>query len=533
MSYIANANPQEIIIAGSSKFGKFPFINAERTYNMFVSDDYLISFAGYQRAINLNITNGEGRGLFYSSRGRFMLAVVNNEIYRIQPNLGWTKLAFNLDSTTGEVFMDENLSTQIVIVDGLKTYVYNYTTSDIGVAEYYDVSSASVITPDFTPNYVSYHNTYFLFGNANTKSTGSEWFIFETGFNISTLADPLRLNIVTNLTIQTKPDYARAVVRIPSAGNNILVMGERVCELWNNVGGLQVYQRNSSINIDYGVANVSTIAYTDKMVCWLGVNEKSSPAIMVMSGGQAERLSTDGIDNLLKLVKHPTNSTAFMFRQDGHVFYVLSFTHADDNFTIMYDFTDAKFYDITDWDMSYHPARQVAYFSNQSYFVSLKDGNIFRLSANLPFASTNPDTVNALPKIRVTNTIRFPQNRRYRIGQFSFTIENGVEPNVHFNEGLGHTMGAQSSTYTYFDNDPSLTARPTSTFVYKPKVDLAISKNGGQTFSSSVSYFMHKTGQYNNQPRWNQLGSANQLTCKLEFWGYGRVACGVGVVELF
>src|SRR5690606_31607021 len=111
---------------------------------------------------------------------------------------------------------------------------------------------------------------------------------------------------------------------------------------------LQIYQRNSSINIDYGVASVSTIAANDDMIAWLGVNEKSSPAIMVMTGGRATRISTDGIDYLLSRVQNPDISTGMFYRQDGHVFYILTFYHPDDNFSIMYDFTTEKFFDLTD-----------------------------------------------------------------------------------------------------------------------------------------------------------------------------------------
>src|SRR5690606_1873213 len=100
--------------------------------------------------------------------------------------------------------------------------------------------------------------------------------------------------------------------------NNLLVLGSSVGEIWNQVGGAQVYQRNASINIDYGVASVSTIAASDDMVAWLGINEKSTPALMVMQGGQAKRISTDGIDELLSLVKHPDQSTAIFYRIAGH-----------------------------------------------------------------------------------------------------------------------------------------------------------------------------------------------------------------------
>jgi hypothetical protein len=79
---------------------------------------------------------------------------------------------------------------------------------------------------------------------------------------------------------------------------------------------------------------VSTIAASDTFIAWLAINEKSSPSIMVMAGGQAQRISSDGIDNLMDTIQFPEDSTGFFFRQDGHLFYVLTFFNAVDNITL-------------------------------------------------------------------------------------------------------------------------------------------------------------------------------------------------------
>src|SRR5690606_33399564 len=160
------------------------------------------------------------------------------------------------------------------------------------------------------------------------------------------------LDWIQTLALQTKPDFAKGILRIPGKGNNVLVFGSTVAEIWNNVGGIAVYQRASSVNIDYGVASVATIAANDEVVAWLGINEKSSPALMAMQGGGASRISTDGLDHLLETVKHPENSTAVLYRQGGHLFYILTFYHQEDNFTITYDFTTKRLYDLTDWDFT-------------------------------------------------------------------------------------------------------------------------------------------------------------------------------------
>lgn len=517
-------------IVGSSIFGRHPIISDERTWNMFISDEWLLNFAGYEQAVEILNENSQGRGLFHSTRGNFLLAVLGSNVYRIDDNLGFTFL-FSMASSVGEVFMDENLSSQIAIVDGTSTaYIYNYTTNTYG-AVVWDYTGGG--TP-FTPNYVTYQNTYFIFGNGDNTTSGSQWFVYKTGFNPTTLADPLKLSWVQTLTLQTKPDFAKACIRIPSHGNNLLVLGSTVAEIWTNVAGIQIYQRQSSINIDYGVASVSTIAASDDMIAWLGINEKSSAAIMVMTGGQAQRISTDGIDYLLSRVRNPDKSTAMFYRQDGHVFYILTFYSPEDNFSIMYDFTTQKFFDITDWDFTYHPARQMAYFNNEIYFVSLKQASLMRISTDLTSISTDVQNNYEIPRIRKCDTYRLPGSDRFIVNQFSFTIENGVEQNVDFQfECDGYILGEVSDGIMYSEDDFPLLVEGGSCQIYRPRVDVTVSKNGGETYGNAVPYYMHATGNYKNQPRFNKLGEANQFTIQMRFWGFGAVVIANGMLEVY
>ena len=519
-------------IVGSSIFGKHPIISDERTWNMYISDDWLINFAGYNEAVEILGAGVEGRGMFHSVRGNFLLAVIGANVYRINPNLGFTLIG-SLTSTSGEVFMDENLFSQIAIVDGVSTgYIYNYTTGVVGPfgSIVYDNTGGGV---PFIPNYVTYHNNNFLFGNAAQNNSGSQWFIYSSGFNATTLADPLKLSWVQTLTLQTKPDYAKAVIRIPSFGNNVLVLGSTVGEIWTSVAGLQAYQRQSSINIDYGVASVSTIAASEDMVAWLGINEKSTPAIMYMAGAHAERISTDGIDDLLATVNRPDLSTAMFYRQDGHVFFILTFFDPSDNFTITYDFTTKKFYDLTDWDFSYHPAREISYFANQVFFLSIKQGSLMRLSTEITTISTNVQNVYEIPRVRRCDTYRLPASDRFIVNQFSFTIENGVEQGVHFQiECEGFILGEVSSDIMYSEDDLPLLLEGGSCQIYRPRIDVTISKNGGETYSNVVPYYMHATGLYKNQPRFNSLGEANQFTVQMRFHGMGRFTVNDGFLEV-
>ena len=199
----------------------------------------------------------------------------------------------------------------------------------------------------------------------------------------------------------------------------------------------------------------------------------------------------------------------------------------------MYDFTTQKFFDITDWDFNYHPARQIAYFNNETYFVSLDQGSLMRLSTNLTSISTDIQNDYEIPRIRKCDTYRLPGSDRFIVNQFSFTIENGVEPDVDFQfECDGYILGEESHAIMYSEDGRPLLVEGGSCQIYRPRIDVSISKNGGHTYGNAVPYYMHATGKYKNQPRFNQLGEANQFTIQMRFWGFGAVVIANGLLEV-
>lgn len=478
------SNLVPVKIVGPSRFGRYSIVNAERTYNMYVSDEWLITFGGY--AFRSLVVDGEvqGRGIFHSARGGFMIVVIASTVWRINSINQTAVFLFEIGSSVGDIFMDENLASQIAIVGGGECWIYNYADNVFG---------QPALDPNLIPNYVTYQNTYFIFGNGNQTNFGSQWFIYrpDTGFT---------LEYVQTLALQTKPDFAIAAIRIPGLGNNILVFGRFVAEIWTDVGGLQVYQRNSSQNIDYGCISVSTIAANEEMICWLAQNEASAPVIMYMRGGRAERISTDGIDFLMDGIRKPEKSTAFFYRQDGHLFYVLTFYDALDNLSIAYDFNTKSFYDITDWNFNYFPARRVAYFEGQTYFVNINDGVIYELGSDLTTYKLI-DNEYEIPRIRICDTFRTPNGNPFAIDWFGFVLENGTEPNSQFT-------------------------------VEQSRIDVSLSKNGGETFGNAVPYFMHDTGYYQSRPRFYGLGRANSLTIQMRFWGFWRFVIYNGQISV-
>ena len=582
-----NAQQMPVNIVGSSDFGRYQKISSEKTYNMFITTNgaspteenfeaWLVNFPGYRRVLNFidpaltpvtvprtpnQLPIGSGRGLFHSVRGNFGLAVIGASVFKVTPNLSKILIG-TINSNSGEVFMAENLNGQICIVDGSKAYIYDYNVSSTLTIQ----TDGALLTGALVPGYVEYHNTFFLFGNNNTGANGSKWYAYKFNNNTPGAANAIVEVVSSSLALQTKADFALAVKRIPGAGNNVMVFGSTVAEIWTQVNTLQTYVRNQSVNINYGCASTSTIAEGGNYLAWLAINEDENPVIMVYDGKQASRISTDGIDYVLGQVKFPQDSTAMLYQSDGHLLYQLTFYNVKDNYTLLYDFTTQSFFNLSDQYLNYHPARSFIYLNLKTYFISLNNAALYELSSditvideNLPRVSINSpfdqNLVYDMQRERITSNIRQADSTRYRANSLVITLEQGTDPrftdldliaaqgNWLITEDLfnpandpivteqGQQIIAEDATQSFQPNPAEATG--TLAFLpYIPRIDLAISRDGGITWSSYVSRELHGLGNRQNILHWEGMGVANDLCFKFRFWGTYRFIVSQGLLDV-
>lgn len=521
---VNRSEPIPVNIVGSSTFGRCPKISLEKTYNMFISDDWLINYAGFQAVLQL-FSAGEGRGIFHSVRGNFAIVVIGNQIFRIDDQLVPNFIG-NINTTNGEVSIDENLSSQIAIADGESLWIYSYITNML------TKQTLIYLGNPVLPSYVSYINTFFLLGSNPVSINPQLWYAAKFDTDNTVIIDPK-----DSFPIQTKPDFALAVKRIPGKGNNVIAFGSTVAEIWTQVGGSENFRRIQSFNIDYGCVSIDTIAASDSFVVWLSQNENNAPSIMMTDGAATKRISSDGIDYLLQSIKKPNESTAFCYRQDGHLFYQLTFFNHEDNLSLVYDFNTEKFFHISDEKLNYHPARQVIYFMEKTYFVSINDATIYEASTNYVTYNYSLDKFEVgeiIPRIRICKTIRKKDSSRFRIGQFRFWIEQGVN-NYMSNNNRGYVL-TEEGGYALQEGGMAKILLEGSVIpngTDGPRVDMSFSVNGNQSFSNIVSRPLNFKGNYRNQITWWRMGQANEFTPQLRFWGVQRFVCQDGVLEVY
>jgi len=622
----ANNKEMPINIAGSSTFGRYPKISQERTYNMFVSENWLVPYAGYEIIIssNLLLFGKSGRGIFTSTKLNALIVVIDNNVWLIRPTYDQVSDQLILDQITnigtlqtsiGVVYITENNRPQILISDNKNLYIYDQT-----------ISGQMLLVPNlnFTPGYVTFHDTYFICAASNDTTysppanntwrlslsnqgyensisftgssttitpastagiadgntitftgtttlipgytyyignfTGTTFEVFLTLADSQTLTNPQNVDASGTFSstawpdvsqnvglLESKPDNVQAVVRFPSKGNMIFVMGSIVTEAWFDTGAqLFPYQRNNQFNIDYGCLSPATVAYMDEVVVWLAQNEKSGPIIMYSDGGMPKKITTDGIDFLFSELQNPQDSQGFLYRQDGHLFYHINFY--SDNLSLFYDFNNEKFYHACDQNMNYFIAAEIAFIHNQYYFVSRNTGNIYAFDTNFTTyqdVDSNLDTTPItyeIPRVRICRNIRAPSQDYFIANDVGFTIESGETNYVQQNENLGdvvpfYTLDGLGNPYgqPFFFLDGQqwdLLSDQQPLVADTPKVFLSVSYDGGAVFGSQWAYELPAIGYRRNRLMWWQIGICNDLVLQFRFAGIGRFVVTDGICNI-
>lgn len=563
----ANFREFPVNIVGSSVFGRYPKISIEKTYNMFMSDTFMVPYSGYNVGITADQFRNaiEGRAIFTSTKFNELVVVEGSSVFLVnivydqtQHRISFFQVFFigTLQTQTGVVYIAENNKPQIGISDGTAFYLYDPALSP----------SFQTVPLNFTPGYLTFHDTYFILAASNdttyTPPANNTWRLSGQNDGLTWPSGTANVGL-----LQTKPDNVKAVVRFPSKGNMIFVMGSIVTEAWFDTGAqLFPYQRNNQFNIDYGCLQPATVAYMDEFVVWLAQNEKSGPIIIYSDGGMPKKITTDGIDFLFSTLTAPQDSQAFLYRQDGHLFYHINFY--TDNLSLFYDFSREKFYHACDQNLNYFIASEIAFFKNQYYFVSKNNGNLFVFDTDITtyqdVDSTGALITHEIPRIRTCANIRTPDQNYQIFNDIGFTIESG-ETNYQ-QQDLGEiilitqdarpliTQGGLPELATQdlnplisqdglmfvpqqvsADNTALLIAQQNAntgfTNLSLPHVDLSISTDGGATFGNEWAYYLPAIGARKNRLMWWQLGIANDLVPQFKFWGLGRFVATDGLAN--
>lgn len=453
-------------VVGGTTFSRYDYIGVEQTVNMTVTgagteNPALVPFSGYQSI--LNFERGQARCVFLSTRLNQLIVVYGSFVYVIEDFLGARHIG-TLQSTNGPVHISENFNSQIAIEDGTKIYIYDY-------------GNSTFTTPviDFVPVFIDFQDSYFI----ATASNGN-WYLSDP--NNGHLWDPLQ-----HQTLQTKADILQAAVVL---NRQLWIIGQKVSEIWYDQGQqLFPYVRENSLAVSFGAFSRETICSGFDMIVWLAKNEQSQPTILVTTGGQPKSISNEGLDYLISSMTDPSDSKAFLFKQDGHVFYQITFN--SDNTSIVYDFNTNLWYTVTDQNRNKHIAKQVVLFNDTLYFISYIDSKLYEMSTGITTYEGDE-----IPRIRVTKNFRQDTNEVFMTNRVGLQMEEGE------NDEVG-------------------------------KVMLCFSKDAGINFGNIVTQYLNPQGVRRGQITFWRLGRSNSMTLQFRFYSKGRFVVTNGTMDVY
>lgn len=415
------------------------------------SQTALASVAGYEEFAELG--GGAIRGCKTCANGRAFI-VSGYEVYELLSD-GTGTLIGTLTTGVNSVGIDEN-GTELIIVDGVSGFIYNMDTD----------TWTEITDTDFpVADVVAFQDGYFIVNDHGTAN-----------FYISGIYDGLTWDPLDTSRADSNPDR---LISLISDHGNLWLFGEVSVEVFYNSGALAFpFERIAGAVIQTGCAAAFTVQKFDNTIAWLGVDEQGRGVVWKANGYNAQRISTQAIENIIAQSTDFTNSYSYVYHERGHVFYCLQVNGLDT--TLVYDSSTGAWHErqwrdtVNSINLQHRGACHL-FFNQKNLIGDRITGKIYRQSMDLyDFDGENIIRTRISPHIQ-------DEKRNITYSSFELDMETGV------------------GTIDGLD----------------PQVMLSYSDDGGHTYSSEHWRSVGKIGKYKTRVRWPRLGSARDRVFKI------------------
>lgn len=422
---------------------------------------------------------GRGRGLFSSSQGQ-LFAVIDQVIYYIDANWGFTALGSLLTPGTTPVYMSDNGSNAIV-VDG------DDSANNIDLTQ-----SPPVMTVIGDPNFLGSTRADFLdyFIILNQPDT-NKWYC--------TLSNQIAFNALYIGQKTASPDKIRCVLAIE---RQALILGHRKSEVWFNAGAVPFpFQIVPGVIIEQGCVAAYSAAKMDTNAYWLSESpEGDRLAMRCDNRNVAQRISTHAIEFEWKKYGRVDDAIGSTFQINGHSFYQLHFPTMDK--TWVFDEATKQWaqWAWIDTNGNLHRSRDTfhAYAYNKTVALDWATGSLYEVTSTAL-------TDNGVPIVWIRSFPHVVNELKY-INQACFVadVETGTTP------GTSETTQTLSPWSSGFSSGFG-----PLTYVAAPTVNLRVSRDGGVTWGNNRPKQRISAGYYRSMMRWRANGLARDMVFEL------------------
>lgn len=456
-----------------------PVISCETSINMYLipaetnkEKKVLVPASGFD--IPLPIGMGDIRASFVFKEHLYVVS--GAEVYEIDVLLLPT-LLLTLATTIGYVGISAN-ENQVIFVDGADAWVWDTVASTVTPVVFgFPISPVDVTMLDF----------YFIIPDGNKN----QWYI-------SALNDGTTWNVLDFANFSSVGDQ---LVGVRTLKRRVYLFGHISTEIWFDAG-VSIFpntnfpfRRDNSSLFEHGCAAPKTIRENFELLFYLATNKEGAAGVMMAAGsGNPQKISTPEVDLFLQNLTSLSDSDAILYRENGIVFYQLSFT--TDNKTLLFVLNTQSWHELAMPDGSRHRANTHSFFINK-HFIGMYDSNqLYELSYKyMTYAGE-------LIRCQIVSAPFFDENnKRIRVDRFELETIPGLPDATWANQQINPELSGMI--------EDNLNGRTL----------LFISRDGGRTFGNGIWATNGRLGQYLMRTIWRRLGCqrARRWVFKIEY----------------
>ncbi len=390
-------------------------------------------------------------------------------------------------------------STRLIYVASERVYLFDETGAQIG--------SFGTVANDSLPVSIAYDGTNILIASAGvlygmTESTFTSPTVlrsdvssvdFIDGYFVLSLTDTGRfmssgqytqtIDALDFATAEASPDN---IVRLLVSNREIILFGQDTSEVWYNAGTAGFpFARIQGAVIQEGLAAKDSAVVCAQTVAWLGKGGN----VWSMQGYTPKLISTPAIAYAISQWPDPSDARAFFYQQEGHAFYVLSSVSGDE--TWAYDFSTGEWHQRAlqgeDGTLKRILPEHYAFFAGRHMVGgAAEEQRTSGLLADLDLSAYR-DVLNVIPRIRTCAALQRGMTRQ-RNKTLTIDMDRGV--------GLAVGVLVNGGGASLVGDDPVAMLR--------------YSKDGGMTWSASVTSKLGRIGEYGHRVRWNRVGGGDR-----------------------
>lgn len=372
-------------------------------------------------------------------------------------NAGVASVIGVIGTTSGDVQMaDDGLF--LVLVDGSKGYVYNMQVP---------AGLNQIVDPNFpaNPSYVTWQDTYFIVNKGMSNQ-----------FNLSKNADPTTWPAVNLNFTGSAPGAIQALL----ADHSILpIFGDVYTEFWQDAGTPDFpYAVIPGSAQEFGLASPWSLAKYDNSLAGLFANKMGEVNVSKLAGFRLQQISSLELDTIINdrsIYTTVADAEAFGYMLNGHPMYLINFPTVGKSWE--YDGASGAWGERQASDGRRYWGQKYANFNQQRIVSDYRNGNIYKIDP-----SVYTDNGSMIPMEVVSKHI-WNSDKYIGIPQLQIDVEAGV--------------GVVSGQGTI------------------PQMDLLVSKDGGNSFTSVGYSSIGAVGQYTQRVIWRTLGAARDWVLKL------------------